>query len=183
MSNEGIKQKAITPELLHRTICTLRERWVQRGDVKAIHEINRAWCFSFAEEVADILYHEEGISEEQLLGDRGNLGDQNVLYYLSNEDFQIIFDENRNEIPCFVDEDGIRYFAWNVSLLEKWNIHPPQGMTWEEANQIPFGYHVFLVFNNRFFDAECPKGVDSFFDLPLYKETLQEYLNNKNKKQ
>ncbi|MFF2532290.1 hypothetical protein ACFVS2_25610 [Brevibacillus sp. NPDC058079] len=178
---ETLNHVEITPQLLYKAICTLRDRWVQRGNVKEVYQINRAWCWSFAEDLFDLLAIEERVSKDKLLGDRGNFGDQDVLFYLSNECFQMIHDANGKEIPIF-REDGVDYFAWNIDLLERWNLKPPQGMSWEEANRVPFGYHVFLVFNNRFYDAECPEGVNSFFDLPLYKETIQEYLNENQKK-
>lgn len=166
-----------TEALITESIILLRERWLQKRSVKRIWEINDGYCYGFAEEVMfDILCHEKGVSNEFILGDSGKIGDMNKVFYLSNEHFQnITLDEKGNEIPLFVDKYKIKYFPWNVELLEKFNIKPPQGLTWEKANYVPFGYHVFIVFNNRFYDAECPEGVDNFFDLPIYKLTLEKY--------
>lgn len=35
--------------------------------------------------------------------------------------------------------------------------------------------HSFLLFENRFFDAECPEGVDSIIALPTFQRALLEY--------
>lgn len=85
---------------------------------------------------------------------------------LSNEDFQCFSNEN--------DEYGV----WNEKLLEKCGVTPPFGLKWEEMNKIPFGYHVFIVFNYQFYDEECPEGTENFFHLPLYRKTIEEYLND-----
>lgn len=35
--------------------------------------------------------------------------------------------------------------------------------------------HTFLVYEGRFFDAECPEGVDSIIALPTFQRALLEY--------
>lgn len=35
--------------------------------------------------------------------------------------------------------------------------------------------HSFLVYEDRFFDAECPEGVDSIMALPTFQRALLEY--------
>lgn len=68
--------------------------------------------------------------------------------------------------------------SWDWPLLaQHWNIHPPKGLTAEQADAVPFGGHVFVVFEKRFYDAECPDGVDSFFELPLFARPLQQALD------
>jgi len=69
---------------------------------------------------------------------------------------------------------------WDWELLSKhWAIHPPTGLTPAEVDAIPFGGHAFLVFEQRFYDAECPQGVDSFFDLPLFRRPVEQALEAK----
>lgn len=67
--------------------------------------------------------------------------------------------------------------SWDWALLEKhWNIVPPAGLTQRQVDEVGFGGHAFLVFEGRFYDAECPQGVHSFFDLPLFQKPLQRAL-------
>lgn len=67
--------------------------------------------------------------------------------------------------------------SWDWALLEKhWNILPPDGLTQSQVDAVRFGGHAFLVFEGRFYDAECPAGVHSFFDLPLFQKPLQRAL-------
>nr|WP_305910549.1 hypothetical protein [Methylomarinum sp. Ch1-1]MDP4523309.1 hypothetical protein [Methylomarinum sp. Ch1-1] len=54
-------------------------------------------------------------------------------------------------------------------------------MTWDDLNQLGIdgSTHVWIVHNKRHYDAECPEGVDNFFDLPLFSRYKVAYLRSK----
>jgi hypothetical protein len=71
----------------------------------------------------------------------------------------------------FQTDDG----GWDWPLLDKfWGIAPPEGLSAEEMDTIDVGGHVFVADHSerRFYDAECPEGVSSFFELPLYRRSV-----------
>lgn len=85
------------------------------------------------------------------------LGSPKHLYDLGNENLQ--------------DQEG----GWDWGLLTShWSIEAPTGLSRDEVDQIDFGGHVFIADDaqRRFYDAECPEGVSSFFDLPLFRRDI-----------
>lgn len=76
---------------------------------------------------------------------------------------------------CLEDED--LSWKWDVDLLEtRWpNIKPPYGLTWEETQLFAEYYHCFLSYQGRFYDAECPEGVENFFELPNFERMAYQY--------
>lgn len=69
-----------------------------------------------------------------------------------------------------VDGDGEE---WDIPLIEQhWAASKPtHGLTWEDvANEIPS--HCWIILNGRHYDAECPQGVDNFFELPLLQKGM-----------
>ncbi|WP_338923868.1 hypothetical protein V0M98_37290 (plasmid) [Pseudomonas silesiensis] len=85
------------------------------------------------------------------------LGSPEHLYDLGNENLQ--------------DEDG--YWDWGL-IMGHWEIEAPEGLSCDEVDQLDFGGHIFIADNaqRRFYDAECPNGVSSFFDLPLFRREI-----------
>lgn len=76
----------------------------------------------------------------------------------------------------FMTEDD----EWDWKLLKKhWKIQRPEAFTADEFDSIPFGHHIFIVSDRRFYDAECPNGVDNFFELPLYRRSIVHALQQK----
>lgn len=71
-------------------------------------------------------------------------------------------------VENFQTPDG--KFDW--SLLKKWGIAPPAGKTEAEVDDLDLGGHLWLTLDNRHYDAECPEGVDSFFDLPFFQRQV-----------
>lgn len=70
--------------------------------------------------------------------------------------------------------------VWNwVMLYELWGIAPPEGLTAAEVNNIQFGYHEWVKSGDLHYDAECPEGVKSFFDLPVYRRHIVQALREK----
>jgi len=79
-----------------------------------------------------------------------------TLFTLCNQELQV------------EDED-----TWDRTLLEGyWGITPPKHFTWDTLSAVNFGYHVWVTCDKRHYDSECPTGVDSFFDLPLFRRCL-----------
>lgn len=65
---------------------------------------------------------------------------------------------------------------YDVERLENfWGIKPPEGWDWEKLNRVPFASHCWITFEKRHYDAECPDGVESFFDLPFFRCYLEHY--------
>lgn len=56
-----------------------------------------------------------------------------------------------------------------------WNRLPiavPDGLTRQEIEQVRLGGHCFLEMQGRWYDAECPEGVESFLDLPIFRRPI-----------
>ncbi len=107
-------------------------------------DINNGWCIDFAERVADFLG-----------------GETDSLFLVGNDNFQT--------------EEAIErmwtYGAWDSELLSKYwqNVKPLNGLSWDELNDVEFGYHVWVTDREKHYDAECPEGVANFFELPIFK--------------
>lgn len=55
----------------------------------------------------------------------------------------------------------------------------PLGLSKKQLEAIELNYHWWIVYNGRHYDAECPEGVQSFLELPIYKRVfklLEKYL-------
>lgn len=70
------------------------------------------------------------------------------------------------------DPAGADGFDW--SLLSSWGISPPEGLTRSQVDQLGLGWHVWVTHQGRHYDAECPEGVESFFDLPCLRRQIAE---------
>jgi hypothetical protein len=70
-----------------------------------------------------------------------------------------------------VDGDGDE---WDVALIQKtWpKCQPTHGLTWNDV-RLSVPSHAWIVFQNRHYDAECPEGVDNFFELPLFRRIME----------
>jgi hypothetical protein len=98
-----------------------------------------------------------GLCEDFAIDVTMQLGSPKHLYVIGNEDLQ--------------NEEGV----WDWELLAShWGIEAPEGLTRAEVDQLDFGGHVFIADNaqRRFYDAECPDGVESLFDLPLFRRDI-----------
>lgn len=142
---------------ISRTILTLRDRYVNDSKLENINnywDINNGLCIEFAEDVIELL---GGIDSE--------------LDGVTQDSF-----------TCKSD---YKYFLrlgynWDSELLEKrLNIKPPDNITWEELRQLPFGDHYWIMYKNKFFDAECPEGISNFFKLPIFDRLIKNYISNK----
>lgn len=126
-----------------QTILNLRQEYVPK-QAPSYYEINNGLCEEFALEIISLLNHPDDIQD--VCGEN----------FMRGEDGE----EHENDV-------------WDWKLLKKyWNIIPPKGLTEKEMDNIGFGAHVFLTHKGKFYDSECPHGVDSFFDLPVYRRPI-----------
>lgn len=72
--------------------------------------------------------------------------------------FDYIFDENESL-------DWVKDSAGNEAYKKYAKSTPP--FSKEELIKMP--YHIWFYFKGKNYDAECPEGVENFFDLPFYK--------------
>lgn len=69
-------------------------------------------------------------------------------------------------------------FDWALLTNPSWNIQPPIGFNQVATDKMQLGGHLWLVISRQHFDAECPEGVDSFFDLPFFKRQIARRLEH-----
>lgn len=55
----------------------------------------------------------------------------------------------------------------------------PAGLSEAELDDFGFGGHVFLKHDDQWYDAECPDGVGSHFDLPIFRRPIIAALRRK----
>lgn len=55
---------------------------------------------------------------------------------------------------------------------DRLSIAVPNGLTRQDMNQVRLGGHCFLEMQGRWYDAECPDGVESFIDLPIFRRPV-----------
>lgn len=136
-----------TRQQISEAIRAVRADYLKRKLAPSYFEINNGRCYDFAHDVIDLLHETVGKSEE--------------LEVYQGENFQ------RDQ------DNGL----WDGTLLRKyWKMKPPSGFTWAQLNKLEFGMHYWVTCEQRHYDAECPEGVDSFFDLPIFRRTLIEHL-------
>jgi hypothetical protein len=123
----------------------VREDYVFAGKAKSFFQINNGLCEDFAADVIILMGgYTEGFQE------------------LCNENFMVGEDGD----PCEND-------MWDWPLLEKyWAIQSPAGLKAVDMENIDFGGHTWITHGHRHYDAECPEGVESFFDLPLFRRYI-----------
>ncbi len=81
------------------------------------------------------------------------------------------------------DEDD-EPVAFDETLLTKhWpSVQPPANMTWPDASAMAracdfsAGTHEWITLGQRHYDAECPEGVDNFWDLPFFQRVVTSYV-------
>lgn len=133
-------------------IKTLRQNYIHDGKAPSYFQINNGLCENFAMEVV-----------ERLGGETGG------LFLVCGENFMI-------------GEDGDEFendlWAWEL-LHTHWGISSPEGMSCSEMDKLDIGGHVWITDGKRHYDAECPEGVDSFFDLPLFRRSVVQALREK----
>jgi len=128
----------------------LRTEYLTDGLAPSYFEINNGLCEDFAEEVVRRLGAEHGAVPSLF-----SLGGEQLWKTDDSED-------------------------WDDALLSGyWRISPPEHFTWAMLNEVGFGGHVWVTFERRHYDAECPDGVDSLFELPLFRRYIVCYLRER----
>jgi len=137
---------------LAQAVRAVRDRYIATGLAPSYYQINNGQCEDFA---LDLIKEVRGITTGAL-----DICNFNFMTGVNG-------DESENDV-------------WDWALLSKhWGITPPAGLTADEMDQIDFGQHVWISVGRLHFDAECPQGVESFFDLPLFRRPIVVALRKK----
>jgi hypothetical protein len=123
----------------------------------------------------NISYHIKKLREEYLINSKSlncyadiNKGSCWNFATELEEEIQRIYD---TDIEFYIDPDEMQKMGeWTIDLMKQWNIKLPRYIKWDE---IPKKYHVWVYYNGKHYDAECPEGVESFLDLPIYKRIFR----------
>lgn len=127
----------------------LRSEYISSDWSPSYYQINNGLCEDFAEELLRRLESEFGKSD--------------TLFTVAIENFY----------KSDHDTD------WDDKLLEThWSIRPPDSLSWDALNKLNFGSHIWLTFEKRHYDAECPEGVNNFLDLPIFRRTIIHHLRS-----
>lgn len=141
--------KMVTRDQISTAIRQVRDRYIAIGEAPSYWAINNGLCDEFAREVATVLGGETG-----------------ELYGVGNGNFSVDGDDFSGD--------------WDWKLLQShWGIKPSLGMTKNQTSAIDFGTHVWLTDGKRHYDAECPEGVVSFFDLPIFRRHIVQELRER----
>ena len=79
------------------------------------------------------------------------------VHAVSEDEFKVDVEENPYE--------------WDEEMLREYRSFPP-GVSLSTLQHEPTGYHFFLYYKGKFYDAECENGVRNLFNLPFYKRYL-----------
>ena len=151
----------IAEQKIAEAIISLRNDYIMKGEAPDVMTINHGLCACFADDIADHLPEIEGLQAVDIAG----------------------FIEVDPETGCSYDSGG----PFDLELIgANWpNITPPEGLTWEDMNQLSedagfsCGTHVFLTFNGKFYDAEAEQGVDTPFELPFFQRVIASWLEER----
>ena len=137
---------------ISEAIRQVRKQYIAEGRAASYYAINDGLCDQLAYDVIVML----GGYTEQLC----EYGGENFMTGIEG-------DPSENDI-------------WDWKLLKKhWSILPPEGLSKAEVDGIAFGGHVWISDGQLHYDAECPEGVKSFFELPLYRRYIVQALREK----
>lgn len=132
----------VSNQQIAAAIRQMRSQYIAESKATSYWEINNGLCDDFARDVADTLG-----------------GETDTLYSVENGNFT-------------VDGDSLDG-NWDWKLLEAhWGIKPGFGLKKNQAEAIDFGGHVWLTDGKLHYDAECPDGAASFFDLPIFRRHI-----------
>ena len=134
-----------TPQELSKAIDTVAAQYIENGLAPNTYEINNGLCSDLAEEVINIFGH--------------TFGPESKVFFTIDA------------ANLTVDGEGEE---WDVRLIKKYwpRCKPIYGLSWDDVlYEIPA--HVWIVLNGRHYDAECPQGVDNFFELPLLERGMK----------
>lgn len=142
--NEDVSQ--ITPQVLTKVIIQTRREFLDRGDVKCLTDVGDGHCENFVHAVFENLepYGYDYRWDYEILGE------------LDTSDFWAD--------DFYADLDAMRRYGEDIST----------DIDQEElAHRLGGATHVWINYKGRHYDAEAPRGVDQFLELPFF----QRYLN------
>jgi hypothetical protein len=120
-------------------ILQVREQYLASGEVASVQAVNQGLCEEFTNDVWE--------RAEELAG--------------RTLDISVVGTD------CLEDDDG-DYL--DRESLEEAGLALPDGMDPENLYDVVGGRgHVWITFEGRHYDAECPQGVQYFTDLPIFK--------------
>jgi hypothetical protein len=62
---------------------------------------------------------------------------------------------------------------WSEKWIKQYGSVPPSPYTIEDLTSMIMGYHCWMYHENKHYDAECPDGVENFFDLPFFRRQFE----------
>lgn len=150
----------LTPAALSEAIESLGREWLQSGQAESLTHINQGSCIAFAKAVSSRL-QDAGWNTASLV-------DVELANFLALEE----------------DMDG---GVLDRALLAKhWpEVRPPAGLTWDHLEQLAeeadwrVGTHIWLTFEGKHYDAECPGGVANFLELPFFSTGIHDWAMEK----
>lgn len=149
----------LDPAVVRTAVKAVRETYLARPFAYAdtpmcLFELNNGLCDDFARDVV-----------AQLGLDPCRLSESDGLMLLQTD--------------CFQRESDDGSYSWDRELLRAhWGIDKPHKASWRRLDDIEWGHHVWLAVRTEqghwlHFDAECPNGVASFFELPLFRRYVE----------
>lgn len=114
-------------------------------------DINNGLCADFAN---DLIQSIGGYSENvyELSGD--------MFFNVRDPEFAI---ENWGNI------EKTKYGVWSLDMIKHWGL--PDGFKIDKVNDEI--NHVWVFAHGKHYDAECPNGVDYWYEIPLIKKLLR----------
>lgn len=141
-------EHSVTPQIMSATIRRVADEYLADGSVACLYDIGNGHCENFAYDVLDQL-RDYGV-------DPHALGDSSGVQVYAIEDFW--------EDDFYASTDRIR--AAGETL--------PPNVPEEKLKQVLGGAtHVWLKFQDRYYDAEAPEGVERFLELPFFARYIE----------
>lgn len=138
-----------TRDQIATAITLARSEYIVNGESPSYFKINDGLCDCFAADVA-----------------KSFGGETDQFYAVGNGNFS---------------KDGDDFSGdWDWALLKThWGIKPPSGLTKKQVSDIQFGAHIWLTDGGFHYDAECPAGVEDFFELPIFQRYIVQELRER----
>lgn len=127
-------------------IFNLREEYLSKGLAKDFQEINCGQCVDFADEVESLCWEASSLSNDHFILEREDSDGWN----------------------------GDEQDKWDEDWLKHYGSLPPEPYTVKDLTDKIKGYHCWIYFEGKHYDAECPEGVANMFDLPFFQRYLKE---------
>lgn len=137
--------------------------WIDGGGAVDARQINRGEAaLGCCDDFASAVY--------ETLGGQRVAYDEMGLFEVGIDGFMMV-DDDENYDPGRPLDRALLSKHWPA-------IQPTQGLDWDDLDRLSedagfsVGTHVWLVLDQRHYDAECPEGVDNFFDLPFFQRVI-----------